>query len=134
MASQVLGHMAFPRLALAASLLAGVGVALGALGAHALSDALTASQLETFAVAVRYQMWHSIAVLAISISGPKPRQFALAGTLLLLGAVLFASSLYALVLLDVKWVVYLTPLGGAIMIAGWIVLALVLLRQIRAGD
>ncbi len=123
--------MAFPRLALAASLFAGAGVALGALGAHALSDSLSASQLETFAVAVRYQMWHAIVVLAISMSGPKPRGAAIACSLLLLGAALFSGSLYAFVLLPIRWVVYVTPVGGVVMIAGWVALAIVLVKYIR---
>lgn len=110
----------------AAAIAALVAVAAGALGAHALRDRLTAEQLESFHVAVRYQMTHALALLAIGwLAWLSPRRLVtVAGLLLAVGMVLFSGSIYGLVLLQWKWLGPITPIGGVLMMAGWLSLAI----------
>lgn len=118
-------------LLIAGSVLAGLGVALGAVGSHALKDVLLQNnRTETFETAVRYQLYHGFALLAVGILALilKEISFSLTGILLFTGAALFSGSLYALSLTSFRWVVYITPIGGVLMIAGWIVLVFRLLQ------
>ena len=105
---------------LAGALLAALGVALGAFGAHALRARLGPDLLATFETGVRYQMYAALALLAL---GTQPAQRRAPG-LLLLGALVFSGSLYLLVLTGQRWLGAVTPLGGLLMIAGFAVAAL----------
>lgn len=114
----------------AGALFAGVGVAAGAFGAHALGDRVTPARLETFETGVRYQMYHALALLltgwiATAWTG---WQIDAAGWLFLAGIVIFSGSLYLLVLTDTSWLGAITPLGGLAFIAGWIMLAIAVAR------
>lgn len=106
---------------LAGALLAATGVAMGAFGAHGLRDTLGPDKLTTWNTAVQYQMWHAVALVALSaLAMPRP---GLAAALLVAGTVLFSGSLYALALTGARWLGPLTPLGGMLMIGGWAALA-----------
>lgn len=108
------------------AIVAAVGVAAGAFGAHALADIVTPERLKTFETAARYHQIHSIAIIAVglvSVNWPSSRVNA-AGYLFLTGVVLFSGSLYALVLTDTAWLGAVTPFGGVTLIAGWGFLAL----------
>ena len=110
---------------IAGSLAALAAVALGAFGAHALKAQLAAPVLATFEVAVRYQMYHALALIAVAwvhVQWPGPLVLA-AGWLFLAGIVVFSGSLYLLTLLGPTWLGAVTPFGGAAMIAGWACLA-----------
>jgi uncharacterized membrane protein YgdD (TMEM256/DUF423 family) len=110
------------RLLLAAAGVSGaLAVAAGAFGAHALEGAVPAERLATWATAAHYHLAHAIALgLAGLVAGHRPgRLVHAAGGLFLAGTVLFAGSLYALVLLDLPVLGAVTPLGGAAFIAGW---------------
>lgn len=115
-----------PKLLIAiGALLAGVGVAAGAFGAHGLSDILTAERLKVYETAVRYHLLHAVALIIIGMlsSMVSSVQFSVAGYLLLAGIVLFSGSLYLLVLTDTPWLGAVTPLGGVAWIVGWAFLA-----------
>ncbi|SMB92215.1 DUF423 domain-containing protein [Deinococcus hopiensis] len=105
---------------LVGSLLAALGVALGAFGAHALRARLGADLLATFETGVRYQMYVALALLAL---GTQPAQRRAPG-LLLLGTVIFSGSLYLLTLTGLRLLGAVTPLGGLLMIVGFAVAAL----------
>ena len=108
------------------SLSSGIAVALGALGAHALESRLTSDALTTYETASRYQMYHSLALLAVAFAVKRWQGSglaALAGWLFIAGIVLFSGSLYLLSLTDVRWLGAVAPLGGAAFIAGWVCLA-----------
>jgi uncharacterized membrane protein YgdD (TMEM256/DUF423 family) len=111
------------------AVLAGIGVAFGAFGAHALEARLTAERLQTFETAVRYQMLHALAILAAALLGGE--RASLAGLLFVAGIALFSGSLYLLVLTGVRWLGAITPLGGVAFIAGWGVLAVAGFRALR---
>ena len=112
------------RLILAAALLGFLGVALGAFGAHSLEDRLTPDRLETFEIAVRYQLFHAVALLGLAGLAPwNARAVALAGRLMSLGVLIFAGSLYALVFTGIGLWGAVTPIGGLCFLAGWGTLA-----------
>lgn len=107
------------------SLLAFLGVALGAFGAHALKSRVGADLLATFEVGVRYQMYHALALLAVAGAAtrwPGPLVTA-SGWLFVVGIVIFSGSLYVLSLSGIRWLGAITPLGGLALLAGWACLA-----------
>lgn len=107
-----------------------LAVMLGAFAAHGLQGQLPARLLAVFETGVRYQMWHTLAmlgVLAWRTALPVPGQrltLALWG----LGIVLFSGSLYALALSGIGRLGMITPLGGVAFIAGWLALGYSALR------
>ncbi len=108
------------------SLLAGLAVALGAFGAHALRDRLGADLLNTFETAVRYQMYHALAMLAVGLiisRFPSSLFIPASGWLFLAGIILFSGSLYLLCFTGIRWLGAITPLGGVAFILGWLALA-----------
>lgn len=112
------------RLLVALGALNGVlAVGLGAFGAHAISDGQAKDWLET---ATRFQLPHAAAVLALAALWP--RRLA-AGLALGAGALLFAGVLQALALGAPRGVAMLAPVGGAVMILGWALVGLGVLRR-----
>ena len=112
--------------------LAGLGVAFGAVGSHALKDFLTEkNSAETFEIAVRYQLYHGLALIAVGILCYvlKETNFLLAGILLFIGVTCFSGSLYVLSLSEAKWVVFVTPIGGILMIGGWLSLVILIIKS-----
>lgn len=111
------------RLVLAAALLGFFGVAFGAFGAHALDGQLTEEARGWWTTATTYLLPHAAAALAAGLSGRGGR-IALGGWLLVIGALIFAASLYAMSLGAPRVLGAVTPLGGLGMLAGWLALAL----------
>ena len=111
-----------------AALFGGLGVAIGAFGAHALHDMLArAGRLDTFETAVRYQFYHALALLAIGAlwaARPELRGLGLAGGLWAGGIVVFSGSLYALCFTGITKLGAVAPIGGLLLLAGWAALAL----------
>ena len=107
------------------SIVAGLGVALGAFGAHSLEASLSPKMLETFETGVRYQMYHGLGLLALAwaISKWPERRLEPAARLLLAGTVVFSGSLYVLVLAGARWFGAVTPFGGVMLITGWALVA-----------
>lgn len=108
------------------ALSAGLGVAAGAFGAHALRARLEPRLLEVFETAVRYQMYHALALLAAAwLASRVPGSMSTAaGWLFVAGSVIFSGSLYAMVFTGVRALGAITPIGGVCFIAGWVCLAL----------
>lgn len=104
---------------------AAVAVALGAFGAHALRGRLVPDMQAVFEIGVRYQMYHALALLGVSVAhGRWPSApIVAAGWLFALGTVAFSGSLYLLALTGQRGLGAITPLGGAALIAGWLALA-----------
>src|SRR5262245_34455547 len=106
-----------------AALVAGLAVALGAFGAHAMANHYDARALQTFETAVRYQMYHALALGLCAVLGMRGRRTKRAATCFLSGIVLFSGSLYGIVFLDARWLGAVTPFGGLAFLAGWLLLA-----------
>ncbi len=95
------------------------GVAAGAFGAHGLKSVVAAARLETFEVAVRYQMYHALALVLAGLLGAER-----AAWCFLAGTVVFSGSLYLLALSEQRWLGAVTPAGGLLLLTGWLLLAL----------
>lgn len=107
-----------------ASILGAVGVALGAFGAHALSERLDGRQLEVWSTAVDYQLLHAVALFALAAWGSATgRSIQPGAALFTLGVLAFSGSLYVLALGGPRWLGPITPIGGLCLIAGWVSLA-----------
>jgi uncharacterized membrane protein YgdD (TMEM256/DUF423 family) len=110
----------------AGALLAALGVMLGAFGSHGLRAALSPEALGWWQTGVQYQMWHAIGLVAIGAARlPGTR---LSVWLLTLGTLIFAGSLYVMALTGMRWLGMVTPVGGLLMIGGWLALGWRLLR------
>ena len=107
----------------AAAGLGAIGVALGAFGAHGLEGRLTAQAAGWWDTATFYLLVHAVAVLAVARGG-RTRAAQRAGWLMASGAATFAGTLYAMALGAPTVLGAVTPVGGVLMIAGWISLAL----------
>jgi uncharacterized membrane protein YgdD (TMEM256/DUF423 family) len=117
----------------AGAFFAGLGVMLGAFGAHALEGRVTPARIEVFETGVRYQMYHALGLLAVAwISSAWPSwQITWSGYLFIAGILIFSGSLYILVLTDTPWLGAVTPLGGLSLIAGWILLLWAAVSHVR---
>ena len=116
--------------------LALIAVVLGAFGSHALKSVLTASQLGTFEIGVRYQMYHALALLIITLIDERhpTRWLMWARRAMLIGVLLFSGSLYLLVALGAGWWAPVTPVGGVGLMAGWVLLIIGIWRQAGHGE
>ncbi|AII53264.1 MULTISPECIES: DUF423 domain-containing protein [Hymenobacter] len=111
-----------------AALLGGLGVAIGAFGAHGLRAMLEASgRFDTFETAVRYQFYHTLALLAVGVllhARPELRLLGTAAWLWTGGVIVFSGSLYLLCFTGITKLGAVAPIGGLLLIAGWIALLL----------
>ncbi|PKB61414.1 MAG: hypothetical protein BZY79_04220 [SAR202 cluster bacterium Casp-Chloro-G4] len=115
----------------AGALLGLLAVVAGAAGTHALRDTLEPASLSTFETAVRFQMYHALALLVTGLiatrrDGPYVN---LAGWLFATGVVLFSGSLYLLAVTGIGIFGAVAPLGGLSLMAGWASLAVGALRR-----
>jgi uncharacterized membrane protein YgdD (TMEM256/DUF423 family) len=115
-----------------ASILGAIAVLLGAFGAHGLKNIASESLLNTYETAVKYQFYH---VFALALTGMLYAYFpstylVLAGKLFISGMIVFSGSLYLLTLLSLnsptqfKWIGAITPIGGLLLVAAWLLLAI----------
>lgn len=109
-----------------------LGVALGALGSHALSGKITQEALQSYMIAIRYMLFHGIALLFLSalpfIETPKKERIAL---ILVLGVFVFSGSILMLSTkaihgLNVSWLGPVTPVGGLLLLGAWTYLSFLL--------
>ena len=111
-----------------AAMLGGTAVAGGAFASHALKDQLSERLLAIFETAVRYQMYHALALFGVALLIQRVETdgtlFTVAGWAFIVGIAIFSGSLYALSLTGVKWLGAITPLGGVALIVGWGCLAI----------
>jgi len=105
------------RRGLIAGVLGATAIALGAFGAHGLKERLAAipEAAGWWQTATFYLLTHALAVGALRGGA--------AGWLWTIGAAIFSGTLYALALGAPRWLGAVTPLGGSLLIAGWVVLA-----------
>ena len=92
-----------------------IGVGMGAFGAHGLKGILSPELLTVYQTGVTYQMWHALGLMGIALMRqqvPESKLLGWAGWLMFIGILLFSGSLYLLVLLDLKWLGMITPIGG----------------------
>jgi len=114
-----------------AAFLGSLSVMMGAFAAHKLKEIFEPEILQVFETAVRYQVYHSFALLAVGMLYKEfpVRQLVWAGNLFIAGIILFSGSLYVLCIVkhfevNALWVGAITPFGGACFIVGWLMIAL----------
>ncbi len=99
-----------------------LGVGFGAFGAHFLRGHLPGEMLSVFETGVRYQMYHSIALIVVGLLADKGKYFKYAGMLYILGIILFSGSLYLLAITNINRFGIITPFGGLSLLAGHVFL------------
>ncbi|WP_269900239.1 DUF423 domain-containing protein [Paenalcaligenes faecalis] len=109
------------QIAIAAFLLF-IGVATGAFGAHALTGLVDINLMAVWHTAVLYLFVHGLGMLGLAASQHllQSRLQTLAYNLLFVGTLLFSGSLFLLVLSGQSWLGMITPIGGMLMLAGWL--------------
>ena len=136
------------------AILGGLSVGLGAFAAHGLDKVfvekyagqtrvvagetvpLSKKFLNDFKTGAEYQMYHSLALLAVGLMVERrtSRCLTIAGWAFVVGIILFSGSLYTLTLTGVtKWGM-VTPLGGVAFLVGWTALAIGALRSERPAQ
>lgn len=111
---------------------AGTAVALGAFGAHALKDLLEKlGRSDTFELAVRYQFYHALALLAVGLIKQfnPSKKLGIAALLFIFGILFFSGSLYVLSLSGERILGAITPIGGVLFMAGWVMTLLAIHEQ-----
>ncbi|HYG02075.1 MAG TPA: DUF423 domain-containing protein [Chryseosolibacter sp.] len=119
------------------SLIAGIvfaflSVALGAFGAHALKNTLIENgRVETYELAVRYQFFHALALIAsgILLKIGYSARIRTASMCFGIGIIVFSGSLYILSLTGITILGAVTPLGGVAFLAGWLFMLLAVVRS-----
>lgn len=101
-----------------------LAVALGAFAAHGLKPHLDERAQQWFQLATSYQLWHTLALLALVTTVlERNRWFSLAAFGWLLGMLLFCGSLYLMAITGNTKLAFITPIGGAALLTGWLGLA-----------
>ena len=115
---------------LAGAVLGAVSVAAGAFGAHGLKAFLEAAgQSANWETAFRYSLVHAVAIVATGLVAALPQAAGSRGSLtaavvcFILGTLIFSGCLAALCLTGVKILGAIVPIGGALLIVGWVILA-----------
>lgn len=98
-------------IAILAALSAAIAIGAGAFGAHGASSPQAAEWLRTGGL---YQLIHAVAAISLMGTARGP------ALTLLIGAAIFALTLYAMAFGGPRWLGAVTPLGGALMIGGWL--------------
>ena len=101
-------------------------VILGAFGAHALKEVLSESQLSSFQTGVRYQFFHGLAILILSLNSKQfTNRLSSIIKIMSAGIILFSFSIYLLNIQDLvgfsmSYLGPITPIGGLLLITSWI--------------
>ena len=108
-----------------------LAVALGAFGAHGLKShwestlaaAEVAYRIDVWKTASHYHLAHAIVLLVLTFAFPGARQASASWWSFVAGISIFSGSLYALCLTGLKWLGAITPIGGVLLMLGWLLLA-----------
>jgi len=114
-----------------ASILGFLAVVLGAFGAHALKEKLSPEALNSFETGVRYMMYHTIVILFInSYSGFTDKIKNTISSLFFIGILFFSGSIFVISLgvVTAKSIWFITPLGGILLIFGWLIMIFSFMR------
>ncbi|MFB9051702.1 DUF423 domain-containing protein [Formosa undariae] len=116
-----------------------LSVAIGAFAAHGLKPLISVESIQTFETGVRYQMYHALLLLFVGSTTLIPNaKKAVIFYLVLAGVILFSGSIYglatnALTRFDFKSIGLVTPIGGMLLIVGWVIMILSFLK-LKSGD
>lgn len=116
-----------------ACLLMATAVSLGAFGAHGLKKIITPDMLSVYQTGVQYQFYHALGLLGVAFIAHvnSTKLVNMAGNLMFTGVMIFSGSLYLLVILNIKWLGAITPIGGVLMVISWVLLAWAVFRSVE---
>lgn len=123
------------KIVLTAAILLAIAIILGAFGAHGLKNIASPDKVASFETGVRYQFYTAFSLLILGFNADKIKfSLTLVNCLLLSGMILFSVSIYFLSLqqylqTELKFLGPITPIGGVLMVAGWVIFAVKLLRS-----
>lgn len=108
---------------------AALAIAFGAFGAHGLKEMVSERMLQNFETGVRYQMYSALGIMIIAIaakligqtSSASEKKLAIGALLITIGTCIFSGSLYIMALTGATVLGAITPIGGVLMITGWII-------------
>ena len=115
-----------------ASFMMALSISFGAFGAHALKTVLNEYMLEVYKTGVQYQFYNTLGLFAASFIyflKPDSKKIYVALWLILIGMCIFSFSLYALTLLSMPILGAFTPIGGSLLIIGWLILTYGILKE-----
>lgn len=112
-------------------------VAFGAFGAHGLEKLVEADAVQTFETGVKYQMYHALFLLILGSTGllsEQNKKFPF--FMIVIGVVLFSFSIFllatnSLTQFDFKTIGFITPIGGLLLILGWMVVGYQVWRSVK---
>ncbi len=113
------------------SFMMALAIAIGAFGAHGLKALVPPEMLKVYHTGVEYQFYNTLGLFAIGILSnliSNPKKLNIPFYFIFFGMILFSGSLYALVVFSLP-VGLITPLGGLLMIIGWIIASLAILKS-----
>ena len=110
-------------------------VLFGAAGAHWLEALADVDSKDTYETAVRFQMFHSLALVSIGLvlnsKFPINRLLGYSPIFILIGTIVFCGSLYLISLSSLKWLGAVAPIGAVFLMLGWLTLGLSVLTETR---
>jgi uncharacterized membrane protein YgdD (TMEM256/DUF423 family) len=111
-------------------LICALSILAGAFGAHGLKSRLDPAALELWETSARYLMYAGLGVTLVGLaaSGANQRGFQIAGWILIVGAVIFSGTVALLALGGPRWLGAVTPIGGVLLIVGFVLFAWTALR------
>ena len=109
-----------------------ISVIIGALNSHALKKILPETAIESIEVSLRFMMYHGLGLIIISILPLKEKKYVI--NFFIIGTLLFSFSILVLsfqsiVNINFSWLGPVTPIGGSLLIIGWILLFYSLIRE-----
>jgi len=106
------------------SFLMALGIALGAFGAHALKSVLDERMLEVYKTGVQYHFYNTLGLFIATIifSFKETKKIYVSLFIILIGMLIFSSSLYILTIFNIPMLGMITPIGGTLLIVGWLTL------------
>jgi uncharacterized membrane protein YgdD (TMEM256/DUF423 family) len=125
------------KLVLLGSCFGGLGIILGAFGAHGLESIISEDAITTFETGVKYQIYHALFLLFLSAQTFTTEKLNnILFWLILAGVVFFSGSIYGLATneltsFDFKAIAWITPIGGTLLILSW---ALVFIHIIKKSS
>ena len=106
------------------ALMGALGVGLGAFGAHGIKDSVGPEQLAWWETGTQYHLFHAPVIVLFGLLRRGAPGGNAAGWALLAGILIFSGTLYAMALGAPRWFGAITPIGGLLLIVGWVLLAL----------
>jgi uncharacterized membrane protein YgdD (TMEM256/DUF423 family) len=122
----------FRNVLITAALLGALAILLGAFGAHGLKEKLSPDALDNYQTAVRYMMYHVLAILLLQgLTVLNDQIKKVVGLLFLLGILFFSGSIFliSLGMVEARSIWFITPIGGLFFAAGWLLMAYGLVKK-----